>query len=54
MQLEAEKVGAEYHFTDPEEAQQKKAYIFSDVSIKYYWEHSVSEIIKGNSEIDNW
>lgn len=54
LQLKAESLGIPYNYTSKPEAHEKKDYIFSDVSIKYYWEYSVSRLVAKYPEIAEW
>ena len=54
MQLKAESLGIDYNYTCATEAQEKKEYIFSDVSIKYYWDYSVAQLLAIYPEVENW
>jgi len=54
MQLRAESLGLDFKYTSVSESHEKKDYIFSDVSIKYYWDYSIEQLAAQYPEIRAW
>lgn len=54
LQLELKSFSVPFHVSSVSDVKEKKAYIYSDESIKSYWEHCVRLISRTNSECKSW
>jgi len=54
IQLLAESVGVPYHTASPEDVRRKQDYIYSDSSLKAYWDYCVRLVKHADPEVRAW